>query len=241
MGKIIVKGFVLMALFVGIWIGVSQVNWVKLFKVETVGDEVSKELGHLYWRYFKGLNEEVLDSVVVQRLDSLLERCCTPNDIDPESIHLHIVSDSDINAFSLPDRHMVIYTGLLDNALTDAQLSGVLCHEMAHMEEDHVMKKLIKEIGLASLLIHATGGNGDFMVESIRTLTSTAYDRELEREADKLAVEYMITAEIDPDGLAQFLEKLDQLQDSGINIPTWISTHPDNLERIESIRALIGK
>lgn len=227
----------MIALFVGIWIGVSQINWVKLFKVEYVGGEVSKELGNLYWRYFRGLDEEVLDSTVVHRLDSLLERCCTPNGIDTGSIKLHVLSDSDVNAFTLPDGHLVVYTGLLEQTKTDAQICGVLCHEIAHHEKDHVMKKLIKEIGLASLLFNATGGNGDFIVESIRTLTSTAYDRELEREADKLAVNYMVTAGIDPDGLAQFLEQLDTLQSSGINIPTWISTHPDNVERIEAIRS----
>lgn len=241
MGKTLAKGLILVALFVGIWVGLSQINWVKVLRIERVSHEVSQELGNLYWRYFRGLDEEVQDSVVVHRLDSLLERCCTSNNINPETIKLHILSNGEINAFSLPDRHLVIYTGLLENTLTDEQLCGVLCHEVAHMEKDHVMKKLIREIGVGSLVINASGGNSDFIIQSVRTLTSTAYDRELEREADELAVQYMVTAGINPNGLAQFLEQLDKLQNTGINIPSWISTHPDNLERIESIRTLSDK
>jgi len=241
MKKIGIKGLLLVALFLGVWFGFSQINWMKAFRVEQVGSKVSKELGDLYWKYFKGQDEEVCDSTVVQHVDSLLNRICTANGIDTATIKLHILSDSAINAFSLPDGHLVIYTGLLNVTRSDAQLCGVLCHEIAHLEKGHAMKKLIKEIGLASLLSNATGGNGDFMIKSIRTLTSTAYDRNLERKADAQAVQYMTKAGIDPDGLAQLLEQLDQLQASGIQIPTWISTHPDNAERIGAIRTLAKK
>jgi beta-barrel assembly-enhancing protease len=242
MGKIIVKGFVLMALFVGIWIGVSQVNWVKLFRVQqgvsTISSEFGK-LGDLYWKYFKGQHEEVCDTIVIQRLDSLLNHICTENGIDTASIKLHIVSDSDVNAFSLPDGHLVINTGLLEVAQSDDEIGGVLCHEIAHIEKDHVMKKLIKEIGLATLMSNATGGNADFMFESIRMLSSTAYDRKMERKADLEAVNYLHEAKMNPDGLVVFLKKLDSLNASGIRIPTWISTHPDNVERINAIKSAI--
>lgn len=239
MKKIIIQGFVLLILFVGAWLGLSQINWMKLFKIESIIEKAPEKLGEMYWKFFQEQKVEVLDSTIIQPIDSLIRHICTSNGIKPSDIKLHILSNDEINAFSLPDRHLVIYTGLLNASKTEDQLCGVLSHEIAHMEKNHVMKKLIREIGLSTLLSSTTGGNnGEFIMESARVLTSTAYDREWENEADKTAVQYLLNARINTNGFSQILEAIAS-NDSDLNHSlTWLSTHPDTRNRIRTVQKL---
>ena len=239
MKKLVLQGFVLLVLFVGVWFGLSQINWMKLFKINTVIEEVPEKLGEMYWKFFQEHQVEVLDSTIVQPIDSLIKHICTSNGIDPTKIKLHILSVNEINAFSLPDRHLVIYTGLLNATKTEDQLCGVISHEIAHMERNHVMKKLIREIGLSTLLSSTTGGyNGEFILESAKILTSTAYDREWENEADLKAVQYLQNAHINVKGLSQILEVIAASDSDPSHSLTWLSSHPDTWERIRLIQKL---
>jgi predicted Zn-dependent protease len=87
-----------------------------------------------------------------------------------------------------------------------------------------------------------TTGNGNSTVikQTIEQLSSTAYDRKLETEADLTAVEYMIGAEIDPEALANFLYRL-----SDENFPEalyWVSTHPESKQRsVRIMEAIKGR
>lgn len=239
MKKIVLQGFVLLLLFIGTWFGLSQINWMKLFKIETLIEEAPKKLGEMYWKFFQEQKVELLDSTIIQPIDSLVRHICSTNGLNHFDIKLHILPDDEINAFTLPDNHLVIYTGLLNATNTEDQLCGVICHEIAHMEKNHVMKKLIREIGLTTLLSSTIGGNnGDFLLESAKVLTSTAYDREWENDADIRAVKYLNKACINTDGFSQVLE-IFELKDSDLSHSlTWLSTHPDTRARIRGVQNL---
>ena len=103
----------------------------------------------------------------------------------------------------------------------------------------YVMKKMVKEIGLTLLIALAAGDAGPEIVkETIKLLTSTAFDRAQESEADATAVELLSNANIDPKYLADFLFRISV---SGTEIPkhlNWISTHPDSKERAGIILSL---
>ena len=114
-------------------------------------------------------------------------------------------------------------------------LQGVLGHEIAHIEKNHVMKKLSKEIGY-SVLLAAAGGSktGEVTRQIFKTLSSTAYDRKLEKEADITSVNYMIKAKIDPKPMADFMYQMAQDNQSE-KYMEWISDHPDSEERAKYI------
>jgi predicted Zn-dependent protease len=149
---------------------------------------------------------------------------------------LHIIEKDEINAFALPDGHLVVYSGLILNVDSPEELSGVLSHEIAHIELNHVMKKLVKEVGLSVLISMTTGNGGSKTIhETAKMLSGSAYDRQLEREADNKAVDYLSGANIDPEALADFLYKLSDDGDEVSNYLSWISTHPDSKERAKEI------
>src|SRR5690606_16362584 len=109
------------------------------------------------------------------------------------------IRNSQINAFALPGNHIVFYTGLLEYAENAEEVAGVMAHEIGHLEKNHVMKKLVKEIGL-EMLFAMIGGDAGFEIlkQTGKTLSSSAFDRANETEADNYAVETLALADVDP-------------------------------------------
>ena len=143
-----------------------------------------------------------------------------------------MLNKDEINAFALPNWHLIIYSGLIHNSDNQEEFTGVISHEIAHIELNHVMKKLVKEIGL-SVLISMTTGNGgaEIIKETAKMLSSSAFDRNLEKEADIKAVDYLTTAKVNTEPFANFLYKLSDKEHEAPKYLTWISTHPDSRER----------
>jgi predicted Zn-dependent protease len=238
MKNIIIQGTITIMLFFGTWYALTQIDWVKMFQIQKVTDKTEEKLGELFWEVFKKTEDENKNIHLETSVDSLVTHICQANDIERESIKVHILNNEEINAFALPNRHLIVYSGLILNSESQEELTGVLCHEIAHMELNHVMKKLIKEIGL-SVLISMTTGNtsGQVIKETAKMLSSTAYDRSLEKEADMKAVDYLSEAEVNPEPFAHFLYRLSDEEHEMEKYVSWVSTHPDSKERAEAIVA----
>jgi predicted Zn-dependent protease len=103
------------------------------------------------------------------------------------------------------------------------------------MELNHVMQKLAKEIGIATIISISSGSAGEMVMQTARLFTSGAYDRKLEKEADLEAVRILNKAGIDKNGLANFMERLSSTENN-LEIIEWLSTHPDSKERAKYIR-----
>jgi len=235
MEKIFFKLLALIALFLAILFTANQVNWMALLKVEENISSTEEKIGELFWELYEENNREINDLSIIEPIDSIFSKICETNNIKKGDIKLHITKNYEVNAFALPNKHLVLNTGLISEVNNEEELAGVIGHEIAHMELDHVMKKLVKEIGLAVVVTMTSGnGNNQVILESLRTLTSSAYDRSLEEEADIKAVDYLIAAHIDPAPFADFLYSLGSGSDTEEYL-SWVSTHPYSKERAEYI------
>lgn len=236
MKKTIIQGIITVLLFFGTWFALTQIDWVKVFKVQQVTDKTEQKLGELFWEVFKKTEKESQNPLVINSVDSIVTLICKTNKIDREKIKIHILNKDDINAFALPNGHLIVYSGLILNSENQEELTGVICHEIAHIELNHVMKKLVKEIGLSVLISMTTGnGGGEVIKETAKMLSSSAFDRSLEKEADIKAVDYLIKAKVNPEPFANFLYKLSDKEHEATKYLTWISTHPDSKDRAEYI------
>ena len=208
---------------------------MRFFKLEERTTKFENTLCDLIWDGIARTEHVITNDSIVKTLDKLLKPICDKNDINRDSLKVHIVQKDEINAFALPNNHLVVYTGLISDCKKQEALQGVLGHEIAHIEFNHVMKKLSKEIGFSVLLSATAGGKGgEILKEIFKTLSSSAYDRTLEKEADLASVDYMIKANIDPKPMADFMYQM--AQDS--KIPdgfSWISSHPESEERAKYI------
>jgi len=236
MRKLFIQGGVIILLFFSTLFLLEQVDWISIFKIEKISEKTEQKLGDLFWDIFKNTEKENKNPFIIDSIDSLVTKICVNNNIKRTQIQFHVLDKDEINAFALPDKRIVIYSGLILAAENQEELSGVISHEIAHIELDHVMKKLIKEIGLSILISMTTGGSGSELVkETAKMLSSSAFDRSLEKEADIKAVEYLIKANIDHEPFANFLYRLSDSENKIMRYLSWISTHPESKERAEYI------
>jgi predicted Zn-dependent protease len=235
MRKLVLQGLFFIASFVvTLWV-LRQVDWIKLFHIDRATSQTEQKLGDMFWELYSRTEKECTDSIVVSSVDSLVERICNRNGMEKSKIKVHLLVKDEVNAFALPDGYLVIYTGLISGCKSQYELAGVIGHEIAHIELNHVMKKLVKEFGLSALISITTGHGGSGTIqETAKMLSSTAFDRNLEREADMKAVEYLLNAHINPRPFADFLGSMDE-EGNEIKALSWISTHPDSNERAEDI------
>jgi predicted Zn-dependent protease len=173
---------------------------------------------------------------VVNAIDSIVDRICEANYIARKKIKVHILNKNEVNAFALPNGHLVVFSGLILAAENPEELTGVLGHEIAHIQLNHVMKKLVKEVGFSVLISMTTGnGNGEIIRNTAKMLSSSAFDRGLEKEADIKSVDYLVNAKVAPQPFANFLFKLSNEENPVSKYFTWISTHPESEERAKYI------
>ncbi len=231
--------FVVLA-FAGCIYVVSLFDWKKTLGIEKVTADFDQKIGDVFWKSYSTDMIEVKDEKLVLPILQMVNRLCSSNGIASSTIKVHVVNNKEINAFAMPGRHLVVHTALIDFADHQEEIAGVIAHEIAHIESGHVVKKLGKEIGL-SILMNLTLGDigGEVVRNALSTLTSTAYDRSLEKEADLKAVDYMLKAKMNPAYLASFLKKLDK-ESQTPEVLQWVSTHPDSKERVRYINERVS-
>lgn len=160
--------------------------------------------------------------------------------------------DSDvINAFSLPGGKVFISLGLAKQFTDEAELAGVLGHEIGHVVAEHIDKRIAAQTGWsvgAAVAGAVAGYSGSSIVaEAVPMVVSQTgqgflmqWGRDEEHESDELGVRYMVLAGYDPMGQIRVMEILrDSMGED--REAEWLSTHPYPENRIKNLEAYIQK
>ena len=153
------------------------------------------------------------------------------------------VNLKDINAFALPGGPMFVNRGMIEAASTEAEVAGVMAHELAHVLLRHGTANATKAQGfqigaLAGAIAGAVigGGWGQVISQGSQFGLGTwlmKYSRDYERQADIIGVQIMARAGYDPRALAQMFETIQKEGRSGG--PEWLSSHPNPGNRTQYI------
>ena len=147
-----------------------------------------------------------------------------------------IRDDSTLNAFCAPGGYIYVYTGLIKYLRTEAQLIGVMGHEMAHADRRHTTQILTQAYGVQTLLQLISGQEQPGLIGQVASsLLLLSFSRDHERDADKHSVIYLCPTTYRADGAADFFEYI--TQQGGLRPPAFLSTHPDPGERVQNIRS----
>ncbi|MGA8871375.1 MAG: M48 family metallopeptidase [Candidatus Acidiferrales bacterium] len=160
------------------------------------------------------------------------------------------VIDSDtVNAFALPGGFFYVNSGLVLHADEEAELAGVMAHEIAHVCARHGTKQATKGdiVQMASIpamifIPYSWAGYAIYQgMNFMIPLTFLKFSRNDEREADYLGTQYMYKAGYDPNAFVAFFEKVeaDEKKEPG-TIPKVFATHPPTPDRIEAIQKEIA-
>jgi predicted Zn-dependent protease len=169
--------------------------------------------------------------------------------LSPFEYEFKVVVDKDVNAFSVPGGFIYVNTGLIDSVESDAELAGVLAHEIAHASHRHLMT-LAKEYSKVSTLttiaalVVAIFADGRDAVNTLNTqqlflmaLTS-GWSEKAELDADQAGLHYMLESKYNPVGILTFMERLAFKESRlGPNIDWGIQrTHPPSRKRVVELR-----
>lgn len=151
-----------------------------------------------------------------------------------------IDADNVQNAFACPGGKLYVYTGLIKYLDNEAQLAGVMAHEIAHAAARHSSRQIFQNNSIAfisSLILGEKPSELSTMVAQIAGgMGGLAFSRKDESEADNLAVYYLSHTDYNPLGVAGFFEKLQATgMGSEDGIATYFSTHPASADRIQQI------
>ncbi len=155
-----------------------------------------------------------------------------------------VVDHPAVNAFALPGGYIYITRGILPYLDNEAELAGVLGHEIAHVTARHAAQQYTRAttggIGLAVLGIFVPAARpfGD-LASTALSVAFLTHGRDDERESDRLGMEYAVRGGWDPAGVPNFLSTLARVTDlSERGVPNWLSTHPEPAERVSEAQPL---
>jgi len=169
---------------------------------------IEKKIGD---KVFKTSDADEFKSVnnAEKKLQDLLKRI---KGYDEKKITVHISSKKEMNAYATIGGHLFINRGLIDELKKPEDLLGVIGHEMIHAEKRHVIKSVFQGAGLFLLIQTILGdvtGLAAVLADNGDSLLQLSYSRELEKEADLLAVRMMMDSQIDPTGLKSALQVIE--------------------------------
>jgi predicted Zn-dependent protease len=161
---------------------------------------------------------------------------------------IKVLDSDDVNAFALPGGFLYVNKGAILAADTEAELAGVMAHEIAHVAARHGVEQASKATltNYAMIpLIFMTGGIGYIAYQAAQIgvpLTFLKFSRNVESEADKLGAQYLWAAGYDPNNFLSFFEKLEKKEKHKPGtLSKLFGSHPPTPDRIVKVRDLLGR
>ena len=190
----------------------------------------------------------VRDGQLDRYIDSIGQRLAANATGPKYPYSFDVVNYRELNAFALPGGPIWVHRGTIAAAKTEAQLAGVMAHEVAHIAERHAAKQISKGIvanGLLGLLgaVLDDGGKGEAAARIGASVVAQSvfmkFSRDDEREADRVGAQIMERAGWDPHGLAEFMQVLqaEQKRSPG-SVATFFSSHPSPAGRVRDLQSV---
>jgi predicted Zn-dependent protease len=250
----------ILALIAWGWLTVLPAQATEDLKLPNLGEsstslfsaEYEHQLGRTWLRMFRSQVPTVNDPLLFDYLEDLIYRLVTHSKLEDRRIELVVVDNPTINAFAVPGGVVGVHNGLLMYAQTEDELATVLAHEIAHLSQRHFSRGVefqqnqapLNLAGLlAGLVLMATAG-GDVGLAALTAAQAAAQDSALrysrgnEQEADRIGMQTMVDAGMDPHAAPAMFERMLQASrySGGNRIPEFLRTHPLSESRIADTR-----
>lgn len=163
-----------------------------------------------------------------------------------------VLDSPEFNAFVLPNGRVGFFRGLLEFARSDDEVGSVLGHEVGHLVARHPAERISQElavqagVSVAQMLIAENAGQWTDEIGAALGMGAVfgvilPYSRRHELEADRVGVDLMRKAGMDPAAAVRFWERMAGRADAAAQAPEVISTHPADARRLEELRAAVGE
>ena len=216
------------------------INWKSPSKAEEIalGREITGNL--------LGAAPLVKDEALQKYVNSVGRWVASQSERSDLPWHFGVIESDDLNAFSAPGGYVMVTKGLYRKMSNEAQLAGVLGHEIGHVVAKHQLKVLQKQqllnIG-ASFLSKKLAKDNKVISKAIGSgaeISARSLDKDAEFEADRLGLSYATRAGYEPFGLTDVLQILGQTNPNDNSVALLFKTHPLPDERLASLGDSVG-
>ncbi len=222
--------------------GESQLNWISTEREKSLGAEASPQFVKQYGGDIPSASIHAYVSDIGHRLAAVSER----PDLEWE---FHAVDSAVINAFALPGGKVFVTRGLMEELKSEAQLAGVLGHEVGHVTAQHIGQQMTRAMIItgAGIAIGVAGEQSDedwMKVLGVGTsvgggLYMLSYGRNQETQSDELGLRYMTRLGYNPIGQVQVMKVLKRASGGGGAGMEFLATHPYPDTRIKHLNEII--
>jgi Zn-dependent protease with chaperone function len=218
----------------------NGVNFYSLEREIALGKSLAQEVEH---------SAKMVDDPVVTEYVNRVGQNLVRNSDAKVPFTIKVIDTDVVNAMALPGGFFYVNSGLILRADSEAELAGVMAHEIAHVAARHGTKDATKGelVNLASIpliMLGPGGWAGYGLYQGLNfaiPLSFLQFSRQHEAEADFLGLQYMYKSGYDPNAFITFFEKIeaDEKKQPG-TIPKLFSTHPPTPDRVKNIQNEIG-
>ena len=205
-------------------------NWFSLDKQIQMGKAYSQDV--------ESRSKLVTDPFITEYVNRIGQNLVRNSD-SQVPFTIKVVDSDEVNAFALPGGFFYVDSGLILAADNEAELAGVMSHEIAHVAACHAARENTRGqlMNLASIPLIFVGGGIGYAVQNVAGLafpmTFLKFSRGFESEADFLGLEYMYKAGYDPQAFTTFFEKIESMnKEKPGTLAKAFSTHPQTPDRI---------
>ena len=217
------------------------INFYSIEKEIALGKQLAAEVER---------NAKIVDDPVIAEYINRVGQNLVRNSDARVPFTIKVIDSDEINAFALPGGYFYVNSGLVKLAGGEAELAGVMAHEIAHVAARHGTKQATKGqiTNLATIPLIFLGGWTGYGIRQAAglaiPLTFLKFSRNFEREADFLGVQYLYKTGYDPASMIQFFERLKaqkKKKTSKSRIAKVFKTHPLTEDRIKRIQKVIDE
>ena len=206
------------------------VNFYSLEKEIAIGKQMAQQVER---------QAKIIDDPVIAEYVNRVGQNLVRNSDAKVPFTIKVIDTEDVNAFALPGGFFFVNSGLILKADTEAELAGVMAHEIAHVAARHGTRQATRgEIAqLATIPLIFMGGWTGYGIRQAASLvlpmSYLTFSREFESEADMLGLQYMYKTGYDPGAFVDFFEKIESLEKKKPGTMAKVfSTHPPTEARI---------
>ncbi|WP_442915388.1 M48 family metalloprotease [Marinobacter sp. OP 3.4] len=240
-----------------VWPGLTQAQERDLPAIGGLGggllsDQMEAEIGQQVMSSIRRSAGQIQDPLVYEYLTSMVYRLVPYTPLSNRELTIVVIDDPNINAFAVPGNIVGVNGGLFLNAKTEQQFGSVIAHELAHLSQRHFARRLEQQERSAPLtaagiiagivLTAVTGSEAGIATimgtQAMSVQNMLAYSRAHEQEADRVGMEIMADAGLDPRGMPEMFEvMMRQSRLQGNRVPEYLSTHPLTQSRVSDTRS----
>jgi beta-barrel assembly-enhancing protease len=214
------------------------VPWVSERFAKVVPKDTEVQIGETMFK--STIAEYTVNDSATKIINEFFKQIKRPQDYD---IKITVVNNPQVNAFAMPGGNIVVFDGIIKKMDGYPQLAALLGHEFSHVQYRHTTRSVFRSLGgylFIAALVGDANGVVSIIADNANSLQNLGYSRGLEHEADEEGFKLMVDNQIDPNGMLQLFEKLEE-ETNGADIPEFLSSHPVTQSRKDFAKEEISK